>query len=588
MKLRKVIIKGFKSVKDSIELLIDDKVSVLIGANDHGKSNLLQAISKLNNDKFLPDDANWDVDQEFSICIHWHFKLEDGELDEFGPSISLPETNEDGSSKFLPVNETGELVFSRDSLLSNLQVLSTPFNIPVQREGELINLRPKVELFSSPVTTNLKDSVTLSQLTTPEFEFMRGVFHLAGLWEYRNIIFTQNPRTSKLLDEASERLTKVLNDKWNQGRDLVWKLNHSGTMGDQIIVQIKDPAIDSRFSKPSLRSSGFQTFFVLSMMTNARKYDNPDAKYIFLFDEPGSYLHPYAQLDLQRSFEAVSDNAQIVYTTHSLFLINKNYPQRNRVVNKTKFGTKVDQKPFQKNWKAVRDSLGILLSNNFLIADKTLLVEGPSDVIYLYDVIRRLKKDGKIDLDLNDFSVVDAGSSENYIAMAKLMLSEGRDVVALVDGDVAGKNIQAKLQKNCQRDIKNKKLSIHCLDENKSIEDVCCNISILKMSIKSLVEQLQEDDKNAFVDGFDFEQEVENLKTSKNKSLGFVISDITKKWFRSEESISKLSVALIYEDLALQEEHIPDESALNLVKKISSLMQLKSEKSADRGVFGEI
>ena len=588
MKLRKAIISGFKSVKDPIELLIDDKVSVLIGANDHGKSNLLQAISKLNNDRFSQDDENWDLKDSSSICIEWHFKIEHEELDGFEVSAISPDDNEDDSSKLLPTNETGELVFSRIGVDSKMRIKSAPFKILAEREGELINLRPKVELFTSPVTTNLKDDVTLSQLTTPEYEFMRGVFHLAGLWEYRDIIFTQNPRTSKLLDEASERLTKVLNDKWNQGRDLEWKLNHSGTMGDHIIIQIKDPAIDSRFSKPSLRSSGFQTFFVLSMMTNARKYDNPDAKYIFLFDEPGSYLHPYAQLDLQRSFEAVSDSAQILYTTHSLFLINKNYPQRNRVVSKTKFGTKVDQKPFQKNWKAVRDSLGILLSNNFLIADKSLLVEGPSDVIYLYDAIRRLKKDGRIDLDLNDFSVVDAGSSENYVAMAKLMLSEGRDVVALIDGDAAGRNIQAKLQKACQKDMKNKKLSIHCLDENKSIEDVCCNIEILKMSIKSLAEQLQEDDKNVFVDGFDLAQELEKIKILKSKSLGFVVSDTTKKWFRSEESMSKLSVALIYEDLALQEEHIPDESALNLIKKISSLMQLKSEKSADKGVFGEM
>ena len=198
------------------------------------------------------------------------------------------------------------------------------------------------------------------------------------------------------------------------------------------------------------------------MIILARTQNNK-GKFIYLFDEPGTYLHPHAQLDLQRSFEIISDDAQLVYTTHSLFLINKNYPNRNKVISKTDEGTKIDQKPFLKNWKAVRDSLGILLSNNFLIAEKTLLTEGPSDVIYILSAIKQLKSLDKIDIDLNDLSIVDAGSPDNYIAMAKLMLSEGRDIVALVDGDKYGEDTEGKLKKVCEKELKDKKLQIYKL-----------------------------------------------------------------------------------------------------------------------------
>ena len=86
-------------------------------------------------------------------------------------------------------------------------------------------LRPRVELFEAP-KTNLVDRVNLAQLATPEFDFMQGIFMLAGLWKNREVVFTENDKTSKLLNEASDKLTKILNDKWNQGKNLTWKLIH--------------------------------------------------------------------------------------------------------------------------------------------------------------------------------------------------------------------------------------------------------------------------------------------------------------------------------------------------------------------------
>ncbi|MBM3254536.1 MAG: hypothetical protein FJZ16_09805, partial [Candidatus Omnitrophica bacterium] len=358
--------------------------------------------------------------------------------------------------------------------------------------------------------------------------------------------------------------------------------------GDHILIQIHDPSIQSRFTRPSHKSSGFQTFFVLSMMINARKYNNPSDSFIFLFDEPGIYLHPYAQLDLQRSFEAASDTAQIVYTTHSLFLISKNHPNRNRVVSKTLSGTKIDQKPFQKNWKSVRESLGILLCNNFLIAEKSLLVEGPSDVIYLYDVVKRLKEKNKVDIDLNDFSVVDAGSPDSYIAMAKLMLSEGRNVVALCDGDPSGKKNVNKLRKCCQKELREKTMKIIPLPENKSIEDICADINLLRDSIKKLSEELTSSGERKYVPGLNIDTEILKIKADPLKSLGLTINKTTRLWYKPEDELSKLSIAMIYEELAEKGSPPISRSAQELVKNLKELMELKGEKSADKGVFEEI
>lgn len=602
MILNKLKIKGFRSIKKEEMLRVDDKITILIGANDHGKSNLLEAVLRLNDDRaFTMDDKNWDLPANESMAISWHFKVDDATLQTLKTLGGAPPAKTDVALSpeeqsepavttetvtLIPLNTDNEIVYCRTMPDNVVKVESVPLEIPLAKAPEILALRPRVELFTLP-HSNVVDEITLGQLTTDEFEFMQGIFLQAGIWEARNTLFSQTDSNSMLLDEASKKLTQVLVDKWKQGRELEWKLAYSGTNGDHIILQIKDPSVSTRYTRPSLRSSGFKTYFLLSMIINARTHKNESGSYIYLFDEPGTYLHPHAQLDLQKSFETIADDAQLVYTTHALFLINKNYPDRNRVVSKTKDGTKIDQKPFVKNWKSVRESLGILLSNNFLIAEKTLLTEGSSDVIYFIDAIKKLKREGKVDIDLNDLSVVDAGDSENYVAMAKLMLSEGREVVALLDGDKSGDNTEGQLKKVCAKELQDKKLQIHKLNNGKSSEDIFCDIGVLQTATKNLFNNLTAaSGARAAAAGVDIEKAISDIKPAAAETLGWVISNVSKKWFNPEEKMSKLSIALEYETLGGANK-VPGD-AQGDVEAIRDLLNLKGEKAAETGVFEEV
>jgi predicted ATP-dependent endonuclease of OLD family len=589
MRLKKLSITGFRSIKNEEILLLDDQITVLIGANDHGKSNLLAAIQCLNDDvQIKPDDRHWDLSIDALVQIKWYFSITEetqAKLDELEvKDDSVPSSNTEAC---FPQNNSGEIIFVRNIASNVVKVESVSSKIPMSKEKNILQLRPRIELFQSP-TTNLIDQINLVQLEDVKNEFMQGLFRLAGIWEVRKTIFTQNDKTSRLLDEASQKLTSVLNDQWKQGNDLEWKLEHAGTNGDHIVIKIKDPAIRNQYTRPSLRSSGFRTYFLLSMITYARTQNKASDAYIFLFDEPGTYLHPYAQLDLQRSFETIADQTQIAYTTHSLFLINKNYPDRNRVVSKNKQGTKIDQKPFIKNWKSVRESLGILLSNNFLIAEKTLLVEGPSDIIYVLDAIKSLKKRGRIDIDLNDFSCVDAGNAGNFVAMAKLMLSEGRNVVALLDGDSSGENVATHLERVCNAEIKSEGLKILKLPSNKSSEDIFADVEILRKSIKQVCSNLVNDEVRTLKRGVDLETKVVDIKSDNNKTLGRVIDDVTKTWFDKDEKISKLSIALEYENFRQNEPGAISDSALSELLKLKKELSLRGEKTISIGVFEEV
>lgn len=569
----------------------------------------MYAIRCLNEDSpITEDDRNWDLPSTDAVKVQWHFKVDQDFLDKYPQNeqevgkeeaekgldeekaSDLP-TTEPATEEtpheitYFATNSDCELIFYREGVgeTSKVRVLNTPIKISIEKETELLELRPRVEIFEAP-KTNLVDRVNLAQLITPEFEFMQGIFMLAGLWENRETVFFESDKTSKLLNEASDKLTKILNDKWNQGKNLTWKLIHVGTNGDHIEIKIQDPSVKGQYTRPSLRSSGFQTYFLISMIILARTQNNK-GKFIYLFDEPGTYLHPHAQLDLQRSFELIADDTQLIYTTHSLFLISKNYPNRNKVISKTDEGTKIDQKPFLKNWKSVRDSLGILLSNNFLIAEKTLLTEGPSDVIYILSAIKQMKALQKVDIDLNDLSIVDAGSPDNYIAMAKLMLLEGREIVALLDGDKSGDDTEKKLKKVCEKELKDKKFQIYKLPKDKSTEDIFTNQNSLRESIKATAEYLIKEEVRKLKEGVTTDQEIKKIKTTSGKTLGKLIDEITAAMFTDEEKLSKLSISLDYEDrVATSQPELPKETQTS-VETLRTLLQLRGEKSAEKSVF---
>jgi hypothetical protein len=61
MKLTQIEIAGYRSIREPLTLFVERSVTVVLGPNDHGKTNLLNAIQHLNaTTGFGEDDLNWD------------------------------------------------------------------------------------------------------------------------------------------------------------------------------------------------------------------------------------------------------------------------------------------------------------------------------------------------------------------------------------------------------------------------------------------------------------------------------------------------------------------------------------------------
>ena len=87
----------------------------------------------------------------------------------------------------------------------------------------------------------------------------------------------------------------------------------------------------------SERSNGLKWYFSLFIDTKA-KIDN-NRPTLYLLDEPGVYLHVKAQKELLQYFNHLcNDGNQVVYTTHSPFMIDNNNVYNIRAVEKDEYG----------------------------------------------------------------------------------------------------------------------------------------------------------------------------------------------------------------------------------------------------------
>ena len=78
MRIKKVRIRNFRSIIDSGEISLDDKITVLLGKNEQGKTNLLKALESFGREyKYENDDLSYLISSETELQqlpIDWIMK----------------------------------------------------------------------------------------------------------------------------------------------------------------------------------------------------------------------------------------------------------------------------------------------------------------------------------------------------------------------------------------------------------------------------------------------------------------------------------------------------------------------------------
>jgi predicted ATPase len=257
-----------------------------------------------------------------------------------------------------------------------------------------------------------------------------------------------------LIEEMNNSLARHLNFSrwWTQDRDFQLRLSPRER---ELVFTIRDrTGTDYSFGE---RSRGL-TYF-LSYFVQLRAHERPAGHEVLLMDEPDAYLSSIGQQDLLRALEdfARPDDGtredQVIYVTHSPFLINKNAAQRLRVLDKgsNEEGTRVVRDVARNHYEPLRSAIGGFVAETAFVGGTNLLVEGLSDQVLLAGATTLLRHRGigpRDLLDLNEVTIVPAGSASGVPYMA--YLARGRDelkpaCVALLDGDKAGRDAMRRL-----------------------------------------------------------------------------------------------------------------------------------------------
>ncbi|MEH2373537.1 AAA family ATPase [Nostoc sp.] len=209
------------------------------------------------------------------------------------------------------------------------------------------------------------------------------------------------------------------------------------------------------------RSQGLQYF--LSYYIEYRSHEpHPNKTEILLMDEPDAYLSSQAQQDLLRIFDLfaspepgshLTHPIQVVYVTHSPFLIDKNHSERIRVLQKGNEdeGTRVVKDFAINRYEPLRSSIGPHIGETVFIGNCNLMVEGIGDQIIIAGSAIYLRANGVSNLetlDLNQITIVDSGGASQIPYMVYLACGRHADEIAaivLLDSDKSGNDAKKDL-----------------------------------------------------------------------------------------------------------------------------------------------
>ena len=261
------------------------------------------------------------------------------------------------------------------------------------------------DYFSLPCRINLNElsaGKPTGNISSEEFKIVQALFELSGL-QLSDIQSESNFEAFKAqLEATSNSITDEMFEYWSTNKNLQIRFDIEHASNNVRYLNIRIYNSKHRVTLPlKNRSKGFLWFFSFLVWFSKIQGDK-NSKYILLLDEPGLSLHASAQNDLLRFIdEKLAPNYQVIYTTHSPFMIDSLKLNEVRTVFDTqdpKVGSVVSDAVEEKDSDTLfplQAALGYSIAQNLYISPNNLLVEGISDLVYLNYFFCYSQGDGK-------------------------------------------------------------------------------------------------------------------------------------------------------------------------------------------------
>lgn len=237
------------------------------------------------------------------------------------------------------------------------------------------------------------------------------------------------------LEATSNSITDDIFEYWTTNENLEIKFEIETLPNSEKVLDIRIRNLKHRVTLPlQNRSKGFNWFFSFIVWFSKIQSDS-DKNFILLLDEPGLNLHASAQKDLLRFIEDLSSNYQVLYTTHSPFMIDSVNLQRVRTILDSADGTQISDVIQEKDSDTLfplQAALGYNIAQNLFISKNNLLVEGPADLIFLTAMSNLLESKNKTSLN-DKFTIVPTGGLDKVASFISLMRGNNLNTVCLLD-----------------------------------------------------------------------------------------------------------------------------------------------------------
>lgn len=193
------------------------------------------------------------------------------------------------------------------------------------------------------------------------------------------------------------------------------------------------------------RSRGFIWFF--SFLAWFSQQENSGSKLILLLDEPGLFLHAKAQRDLLDYIEGELGSHQVVYSTHSPFMVDVKHFDRIRIVRdrsmeedrplpREEEGTKVFTdilKADEGTLFPLQGALAYDITQTLFVGPNSLILEGVSDLVYLPALSDWLQRAKRVGLDPRWTLSPVGGIDKAPTFVALFRAQQGLNIATLLD-----------------------------------------------------------------------------------------------------------------------------------------------------------
>ncbi len=251
------------------------------------------------------------------------------------------------------------------------------------------------------------------------------------------------------IEAVSISLTDQIMEFWKQNEDLEVEVDIKPDAADEapfnngpnLYLRIKNRRHRGVSTPFRHRSRGFIWFFSFlvwfdSVKHQLDKVQPAEREVILLLDEPGLSLHALAQKDFLAYVDDLAKRHQVIYTTHSPFMVHSNRLDQVRTVeDRDKIGTVISRDLSGSDPRTLfplQAALGYTVAQNLFITEHNLLIEGPSELVYLQAASSQLEAAQRTSL-RHDVTLVPTGGLDKVASFVALLGASGLKLGVLHD-----------------------------------------------------------------------------------------------------------------------------------------------------------